>query len=109
MRFQSDFLGSRKAPSGVRNVVFEGYRCRNKTYKVYGYGTSDSTFREPRKSGWKRTGQGRMDLSRRQLGQRYLCSDLGFPYTKKEILSRIQGWDQVPIQADESYFLPGYQ
>ncbi len=98
-----------EAPSGVRNVAFEGYRCTNNTYKIYGHGTRDRSFRKPKKSDWRQTNYGRMDATRRQLGRRYLCNDLGFPYPKKEILNRIAGWGRVPIQADESYLYPGYQ
>jgi len=98
-----------EAPSGVRNVLFEGYRCRNKQYKTYAYGTRQGAFRLAKKPDWKRTSIEKSGASRRQLGRRYLCNDLGYPYSRKEIMSRIEGWDQVPIQADESYLLKGYQ
>jgi hypothetical protein len=98
-----------ESPSGTRNVFFEGYRCRDNQYKVYAFGTQDGTFREARKPGWKQLTGGSVAQSRRQLGRRYLCNDLGFPYKRKEIMNRVAGYGQIPIQADESYAFPGYQ
>ena len=98
-----------ESPSGAHNVFFEGYRCRDNQYKVYAFGTPDGTFREATKPEWKELTGGSVAQSRRQLGRRYLCNDLGFPYKRKEIMNRVAGYGQVPIQADESLPFPGYQ
>jgi len=98
-----------ESPSGTRNVFFEGYRCRDNQYKVYAFGTQDGTFREARKPDWKQLTVGSVAQSRRQLGRRYLCNDLGFPYKRREIMNRVAGYGRIPIQADESYPFPGYQ
>ncbi|GAB6040094.1 CNP1-like family protein [Endothiovibrio diazotrophicus] len=83
---------------GAANVFFEGIRCANRSYRAYGYGSSDGTLHRFERSEWKPVGAADTFGYRSELARFYFCDANVLPLPVEKIVDRIEH------AADETYF-----
>ncbi|MCB1734958.1 MAG: CNP1-like family protein [Gammaproteobacteria bacterium] len=79
-----------ESETGAKNVFFEGLRCDNGTYKIYGYGTSDGKVSKTRQSDWKLIGNSRAQRYRHDLHRFFLCDAYGSPVTRERAIEHLK-------------------
>jgi len=81
-----------QAPSGSRNVSFEGLRCDTQEHKIYAFGTGQGQFRPLKAPQWMRIRSSGSDRPYRDLREFYFCqpSPRYRPYEAVEILRRLR-------------------
>ncbi len=77
--------------SGARNVLFEGIRCSERTYKTYAYGHDGESFRKRSGARWQPIALRGNQSFRRDLHGAYFCDRFGVVRTRKEIITRLRG------------------
>ncbi len=74
--------------AGTRNVIYEGIRCSNGSYKQYAFGGNGrlDPLADPR---WEELPQYGEGLYRRVLAEYYMCSASRLPLKVRQILGRV--------------------
>ena len=99
-----------ESASGVRNVYYEGIRCRSWEYKTYAFGTTDGRLRRTKGSRWRLMQQRGIFGFRPQLAEAYLCNNLGYSYERKEMMAKFKVAGEIQFEEDNpSWAYPGYQ
>ncbi len=62
-----------QSPSGVRNVTFEGIRCRTGEYKIYAYGRDDGAWDRAQQAKWRPILYHDLNRPRRVLYDDFFC------------------------------------
>jgi len=63
-----------ESPSGVRNISYEGMRCKTAELKQYAWGTADGKWFEARSPQWRPIVVDRVNAQHAVLYERYLCN-----------------------------------
>jgi len=77
--------------SGARNVLYEGIRCSERTYKTYAYGHDGESLRKRSGAPWQPIPLRGNQSFRRDLHGAYFCDRFGVVRTRKEIMTRLRG------------------
>ena len=64
-----------QSDQGARNISFEGMRCDNRTFKVYGYLGANDIFKARADSVWQRVDEAEANRQRASLYKDYFCSN----------------------------------
>ncbi|MCB1740272.1 MAG: hypothetical protein KDK91_07880 [Gammaproteobacteria bacterium] len=76
---------------GVRNVFYEGLRCRTNEVRLYAYAGADGRFREPRRSDWQAVMREGIKAYQLWLAEQVLCGSHGLGATVPEIKRVLAG------------------
>ncbi len=99
-----------ESASGVRNVYYEGVRCRSWEYKTYAFGTTDGRLRPTKSGSWRFMHESGVFGFRPQLAEKYFCNNLGYPYERKEMMAKLKAAGELEFDdEDSSWAYPGYQ
>ncbi|MCP5141508.1 MAG: CNP1-like family protein [Gammaproteobacteria bacterium] len=83
-----------ESETGARNVFFEGIRCDQGMYKVYGFGSSDGKVSAMRNPSWKYIAS-RAQRYRRDLYSFFVCDSYGFPLASEHVIERLKTGEAV--------------
>lgn len=78
-----------QSDSGVRNVFYEGIRCETDEAKTYAYVSQKGQFEPLAQTSWKKILDAGAYAYRKQLLDRYVCDQRGWPLNEKQVRKRI--------------------
>ncbi len=82
-----------QAPSGPRNVFYEGIRCGSKEFKIYAFLSGDR-FRRRRDPQWEQIYDSGATAYREVLIKDFVCQDSGSPADLETITARLEKGDR---------------
>lgn len=88
-----------QSDSGAKNVLREGMRCGFAEYKVYAYGTADSSFYLNKAPEWQDIPRNGTNAYRKDLSD-FMCGTNLLPLKPKQIVDRIRYPDHIPNLSD---------